>query len=116
MSGKLARLQTGHEPADAASERRREPRHPVRAKGYVQSSRGDRAEACVVDVSSHGCAIQVEAAWLRPGSFVAVRIGEHPPLRAIIRWVRGGGAGMEFLGPIPPDRSEWHDLMDDPFA
>ena len=114
MSGKLARLVALQEQVDAATDRRRGPRHAIRAKAWLQSSGGKREQVAVIDVSSHGCAVNVEAAWLRAGSFVTVGIGEAPGLRAIIRWVRDGGAGMEFLGPIPPDRGEWHDLMDGP--
>ena len=98
-------------------ERRREPRIPTRYAARLQSSRGDQEAAMLADVSLHGCCVNTSAGWLRQGSFVSVGLGEETPmLAAIVRWVRGGAAGMEFLRPIPSDRIEWLDLIDMPLA
>lgn len=64
------------------------------------------------DVSLHGCCVVAGAEAFRQGSFVAIGIGDHPCLPAIVRWVRAHAVGMEFLHPVPAERMEWHDLMD----
>ena len=70
----------------------------------------------IADLSTHGCCLRSEADWLRLGSFVSISLGEDEPgLQAIVRWVRDGACGLEFLRPVPSDRPEWHELMDSPF-
>jgi len=114
MTLHLARLAS--DPPTDPAERRREERQPVWAVAILQSAHGDRAEASLIDLSSHGCAVAADAPWLRPGGFVSIRRDDRPALRAIVRWIRKGAAGMEFLGPIPAERREWHALLDGPLA
>jgi hypothetical protein len=109
-AARLARIGTDKDRNDAV-DRRRETRHPTWATAHVENAGGQRQGVALADVSEHGCAIQGEAAWLRAGGFVSIRIGDEPALQGIIRWIRDGAAGMEFLRPIPPERQEWHDLM-----
>lgn len=88
----------------------------------------------LADVSTHGCCIRApgnddHADWLRQGAFVSIRLKDGaspeedgaPPetakpeaarLEAVVRWVRGHTAGMEFLRPVPPERLDWRELMD----
>ena len=106
----LQRMQS--EPVEAkGAERRRESRHPAWAMASIENALGKSEGVALADVSEHGCAIRGEAGWLRMGGFVSIRIGEEPALQGIVRWIRDGAAGMEFLRPIPADRHEWHDLM-----
>jgi hypothetical protein len=114
MSAQLARLQRA--PAEARVERRRVVRSPAEVEALLLSSHGDEASVRLADVSSHGCNVRGEVPWLRPGSFVSIGFGDAPELRAIVRWMREGAAGMEFLQPIPPERTEWHALIDSPFG
>lgn len=114
MSRKLARLPATSD--EAGPERRQSIRLPAWGTARLQSSHGEETEAMLADVSTHGCCVKSEVAWLRTGTFVTIGIAEEPPLAAIVRWVRDGSAGMEFLRPIPPERSEWHTLLDSPFG
>ncbi len=112
MTNGLARLDA----LESVTDRRRETRHAARASARLDSSRGESAVVLLADVSTHGCAVSIEQPWLRAGAFVSIAIVQEqglqtPPLQAIVRWVREGSAGMEFLAPIPADRTEWHDLM-----
>ena len=112
MTNGLARLGA----LESVTDRRRETRHPARASARLNSSRGESAEVLLADVSTHGCAVTIEQPWLRPGAFVSIAIAQGQglqarPLQAIVRWVREGSAGMEFLAPIPTDLTEWHELM-----
>ncbi len=77
----------------------------------VRSPRGDVGVARLADVSLHGCSLHIADSLLRVGGFVSIGIGGQPQLQAIVRWIRDGMAGMEFLAPIPAERTEWHELM-----
>lgn len=69
----------------------------------------------LAEVSLHGCRVRAEEPWLRTGAFVSISIEDGARLQAIVRWVREGAAGMEFLRPIPDHCSQWHDLMEEPY-
>lgn len=113
MTASLARLQSTIE--DDEADRRREARYRTREKARISSVRGDRAPALIADVSLHGCCIQCDADWLREGRFVSIELGRDSSLQAIVRWVRDGAAGMEFLHAVPANCQEWRDLMDSSF-
>ncbi|TCM21609.1 PilZ domain-containing protein [Novosphingobium sp. PhB165] len=115
MNAPLARLYSSAPISRSTSvgdERRREQRHATRYSASVESSRGEQAGVVLADVSLHGCCISGEAVWLRQGAFVSIRIGQGATLKAVVRWVRGDSAGMEFLHAVPSDAREWHELMD----
>jgi len=97
------------------ADRRREPRFAARIDARMKSSRGDVVDIHLAEVSLHGCRVVSAEPWLKNGMFVEIGLGDEPMLEAIIRWVRDGSVGMEFLWPIPPERREWHDLADMPF-
>ena len=91
--------------------RRKTSRTPVNVAAKVTSSRGDSASMTIGNVSTHGCNVRGEAGWLRMGGFVSVRLTDDQPLQAIVRWVRDGTAGLEFLRPVPVGHTEWHELI-----
>ena len=91
--------------------RRKAHRALVQAQARITSSRGDSAEMTIGNVSTHGCNIRGEAAWLRLGSFVGVSLSDGPMLLGIIRWVRDGSAGLEFMRPVSPGNKPWNNLI-----
>jgi len=93
-------------------DRRREPRHSTCFEATLEFSNGSYASALLADVSLHGCCIRTDADWLRQGAFVSIGLGAEPKMPAIVRWVRGNAAGMEFLRQVPVNRTDWHTLMD----
>jgi len=99
-------------PGKSARDRRRETRHTTCFEARLESTRGGSMAVLLADVSLHGCSVRGTSDWLRQGAFVSIGLGESPTLAAIVRWVRGDAAGMEFLRPVPGERHEWHDLMD----
>lgn len=121
MNVPLARLdgeklaQRRVKPKAKSPERRKEPRISARYEAIIESSKGQSEEVLLIDVSMHGCCVETEADWLRNGSFVSIGLDDQPKLSAIVRWVRDGSVGMEFLRPIPTDRDEWHEMLDMPF-
>lgn len=117
MNAPLVRLQTEQQPGfgrRSKSDRRRETRYSAWFKGRLHSSDGQKEKILIADVSIHGCSIRTEATWLRVGRFVAVSVDGGTKQDAIVRWVRDGAAGMEFLRPIPSNARVWADLLDAP--
>jgi len=114
MRAQLARLPVIS--AESRSERRRVSRIPAEVNALMLSSHGERACVKLADVSSHGCSVTGHVGWLRAGSFVSIGFSEGTGLRAIVRWLRDDAAGMEFLQPVPRERTEWHALIDSPFG
>jgi len=114
MSAVFSRLNAVY---DAVVPRRRKvARRPAWAKATVRLTDGDTSEVCLDDISTHGLRLREVASWLRAGQFVSIALGDEAPLQAIVRWVRDGEAGLEFLRPVPRDRAEWHALIDSPFG
>ncbi len=91
---------------------RKAPWRSVSGEVVVTHAAGEQATAELRDVSTHGCNVLCEAAWLRGGIFVSIRLGDEAPLQAIIRWARSGRCGVEFLRPITPDREQWMDMVE----
>lgn len=109
MNHPLARLVA--EP-DTTENRRREPRYNAVYDVTVTNMLGKNAPALLIDISMHGACVRSDAVWLRPGSFIKIAIAEDDRLEAVVRWVRDGSAGMEFLNPVGADREAWFALMD----
>lgn len=99
----------------AQPDRRKEKRFAAGFPARLRSSNGEQAEVTVADVSLHGCSVNTDAKWIGQGKFVSIGLGDKPMLQAIVRWVRSGSAGMEFVREIPEDRDEWQELIDNAF-
>lgn len=98
------------------ADRRREPRHPTCFEATLEFSDGAYESVLLADVSLHGCCVRADSDLLRQGAFVAIALGAEPKVPAIVRWVRGNAAGMEFLRQVSVDRGDWHTLMEPGFA
>lgn len=110
MNASMARLESGL--PKVKPDRRRELRFTAWHDAILESSQGHRDNVLVADISMHGCSVRSEASWLKPGCFVSLGLNESQMLQAVVRWVRDGAAGMEFLRPVPSDHSDWQDLID----
>jgi hypothetical protein len=86
---------------DARPLTRRAERYATRAEVIVQSTHGDSVSARLNDISTYGCNVLTEAEWMRCGMFVSIALSAERTVQAIVRWVRGGSCGVEFLRPIP---------------
>jgi PilZ domain len=79
---------------------RRATRLRSQARALIRSNHGERGKALIRDVSVHGCSLDTDAAWLRLGQFVSLRLSTEWTIQAIVRWSRDGRVGVEFLRPI----------------
>jgi hypothetical protein len=109
MGNAISRLTPAQETVSA--NRRKITRLAVQAVAQLCSLDGENVRVAIGDLSAHGCSVRCVSGWLRAGRFVSIGIADEPPLRAVVRWVRDDLAGLEFLRPVPSDRSEWHALM-----
>jgi len=109
MTGQFARLLSIE--SQAGPDRRRQRRRKTTRGASIESAKGGAAKVELSDVSQHGCSIVGGTDQLRVGGFVSIALAEGKPLQAIVRWVREGKAGLEFLWPVPADHAEWHDLI-----
>ena len=91
--------------------RRKAARAIVQVGASITSVRGDSAAVTINNVSTHGCNIKGDAKWLRIGSCVGVSLEGSQPLQAIVRWLRDGSAGLEFLRPVSPQNTAWQELI-----
>ena len=66
----------------------------------VTASSGEHTEAAIRNVSAHGCNLQSGEPWLRMGRFITIDFGSERSVQGIVRWVRDGSTGIEFLRPI----------------
>ncbi|MCJ2177008.1 PilZ domain-containing protein [Novosphingobium album (ex Hu et al. 2023)] len=110
MNAPIGRLYSAKQ--DTFDDRRRERRHTTHFEAMLETSQGRRHPVLLADISHHGCCVQSNGDGLRQGAFVSIGLCDNSMLPAIIRWVRGQAAGMEFLRAVPADQTEWLDLMD----
>ncbi|HKR93134.1 PilZ domain-containing protein [Novosphingobium sp.] len=110
MNAPIGRLYASSQ--DTLDDRRRERRHTTCFDALLETPRGGRVPVLLADVSLHGCCVQIDSDALRQGAFVSIGMCDDSMLPAVVRWVRGNAAGMEFLRAVPPEQVEWHDLMD----
>jgi hypothetical protein len=110
--GRIAGAPEEETSAEIVPDRRRELRVPAGYQAILEFSEGDSNKVSLADISTHGCCVRSEAEGMRIGRFVSIGIDDGQMLQAVVRWVRDGAAGMEFLRPIPPERSEWHELIE----
>lgn len=87
-------------------------RHTAHFQAFIETQTGRRIAARLADVSLHGCCIHTHDEAIRQGAVLSVGMGDDSMLPAIVRWVRGRAAGMEFLRAVPSDQIEWNELMD----
>ncbi len=100
----VARLKLESVPRRAnVPQRRSGARMESTERVILRSSHGDSGEARLRNASTFGCALQCDAPWLRTGLFVEIVLNDEWKVGGILRWVRGGTAGAEFLRPINQD-------------
>jgi hypothetical protein len=84
----------------AAEDRRRFTRHPV-SVGAGLAAANDRpaAPVTVIDLSTHGCGIEVSS-HCEPGARVWLKLAGLESWPARIAWAEGNRAGLSFDRPL----------------
>lgn len=78
---------------------RREDRYFKYANSAQLRFRRKRAQVTLVNLSSHGAMVRGDAE-LRVGERIDFQVDDCAPIRAQVRWVRGGDVGLEFLSEM----------------
>ncbi|MCJ2185198.1 PilZ domain-containing protein [Novosphingobium beihaiensis] len=110
MNAPIGRLYAAQQ--DTLDDRRRERRHTTHFEAILETSQGRRLPVLLADISLHGCCVQTDGDGLRQGAFISIGLSDDSMLPAVVRWIRGQAAGMEFLRAVPAEQTAWHDLMD----
>ena len=85
-----------------AEDRRRFMRYPVNVgAGLASGSERPAAPVTVVDLSSHGCGIEV-AGHCEPGARVWLKLPGLESLHSRVVWMKGHWLGCEFVRPLHP--------------
>lgn len=93
--------------------RRRAARRHAQVSAKIQSAvAGKAAMATIVDISTNGCCLTAAVDWLRTGGFITIKLERDEPVQAIVRWVRGDSAGVEFLRPLSFEQVAWRKVID----
>jgi hypothetical protein len=80
--------------------RRRVERQELSTGAAVRNVFGVKTTGRVIDVSQHGCQIELRSGYLREGQFVSIRIGGLEPWVGIVRWGDLKSYGIEFSHPL----------------
>lgn len=97
-----------HPAAVGPIEERGEDRVPVGTDATLVANRQDAAAVTIADLSRHGCRLESGGEALRPGQFIAIRLAQRELLDAIVRWVDGDCAGLEFTRALAPEVFAYH--------
>ena len=96
----------------------RSERRLVSMRGYVILADGSHHPVDVLDLSYEGCGIETDAP-LEPAQPIKLSVLRRGAIDAVVRWVRGGKAGLAFTQPAAeakkqyPRRSQRVDLVAD---
>jgi hypothetical protein len=97
-------------------DRRKAARRRVQTFAVLETMKGDRIEGELADLSMLGCAVKAPVDTLGIGRFVSFGIKGEPSLQGIVRWVRDGTAGIEFLQPVPTELTAYQKLINRTYA
>lgn len=89
------------DPAHRTAVGRNEIRHELTIQGRIVANSGAR-EVTVLDLSESGCRFADRYRGLNPGDTITIKIGPIGPVRATVRWCRGGYVGIAFENPLYP--------------
>ena len=82
---------------------RKEARRATRSEVSIDIGNNDWRLFPLTDPSQHGCNLG-SADWpFRIGQFVSLMTSETNKVDGIVRWVRGGQVGIEFVRPLSAD-------------
>ena len=84
----------------------RQDRRDVRLEGYAALADGQTLPITVLDLSYEGCAISCPVA-LAPDDIISLSVLRLGGIQAVVRWFKGGKAGLEFTPPAAEAKTMW---------
>jgi len=113
MLADMPRLFGGEEARRVQAEARRAARTRASIAVTIASAQGPETAVMIRDISTHGCSLGPCADWMKPGGFVCLRPSGEAAVTGIVRWIRDGAAGIEFVRPLAPGGGGLAGLIDD---
>ena len=83
-------------------DRRRTDRSPCDLKAGLEHYGPLKLRAKIVNVSSHGCRLDVSGQSLPQGATVSLKVNGWDAWEARVIWSKPGCAGLEFVHPLHP--------------
>ncbi len=100
MLADMPKLFGAAEARRARTEARRVARTRASIDVTIASAQGPEMTVIIRDISAYGCSIGPSADWMKPGGFVSLRPRGEAGVTGIVRWIRDGAAGIEFVRPL----------------
>lgn len=75
-------------------------RRRLGAKAVIRNSRQGRIGGEVIDISEHGCKLNLFDCSIEPGQRLTVKLGNMESWGGSVRWVNGQIAGVQFDLPL----------------
>ena len=91
---------SGEGDEEAKPSRRRSKRLDVQTDAVVSNVFGASSIGKVIDVSAHGCQIELRSGELRFGQFVSLRVGKLEPWIEMVRRADANVYGIEFAQSV----------------
>ena len=79
---------------------RQSERRSVVLPATCRTQTGMRDSAEIFDISPHGCRLRTSALTMREGMRIVIRPQGLEGMTAVVRWVEGQVAGLEFDSPL----------------
>lgn len=79
---------------------RRDPRRELKAPAVIRNNFQGRIGGQVIDISEHGCKLQLGTERGEIGDKVTIKLGNFESWPGVIRWVNGPIVGVEFASPL----------------
>jgi len=83
-----------------AINQRRASRPPVVMPAVCRTDTGRQGDVTIVDLTAEGCRIFTKALSLSEGLKLRIRPQNFESLPGVVRWARGGFAGIQFDRPL----------------
>ncbi|MDE2562287.1 MAG: PilZ domain-containing protein [Sphingomonadales bacterium] len=79
---------------------RRDPRRELAAEAVIKNARQLRIGGSLVDISEHGCRIEIHVGTAERDQIVTIRLGNMDSWAGVVRWSNGSQVGIEFMTPL----------------
>lgn len=91
-------LPTDETPMDAPRVliERKDPRRPIKTEALIRNITQGHIGGHLLDISEHGCKIDLFNTSARPGQFVTIKLDNMESWTGRVRWVNDRIVGVEF--------------------
>lgn len=79
---------------------RKDPRRKLDAKAIIRNTLQGRIGGKVLDISEHGCKLELGNEQGTPGDNVTIKLDGLESWPGVIRWVNGRTVGVQFQWPL----------------